>query len=300
MALTLVHSKGRHALIGDRPVTIGADRSCDVVIAELSARHAALRPHPRGWTIDASGDGSAGGVALTSGRERLLRPGIPLVLGEVVFECVDVDTVDATPDANTVELALRAMSHAVADGRATWSVVVVEGPDLGAVFELSGDTAHSIGRDGATVTLEHPTVSRRHAEMRVRDDALQVRDTNATHGTYLGDARLEPQRWARWPSDRALRVGDVILACRPPATEIVAARTAAIPATPLRQPVPPERAPVELPEVVVAPVVAMPAAPDPAPSPPTPARASLWLPWTVAGVVFVAAVAALIWIFWGG
>jgi DNA-binding winged helix-turn-helix (wHTH) protein len=49
--------------------------------------------------------------------------------------------------------------------------------------------AHVIGRDGvADVTLEHPSVSRRHARVVVTPDAATIEDTSSKNGTFVGAA----------------------------------------------------------------------------------------------------------------
>ena len=73
----------------------------------------------------------------------------------------------------------------------------------GAVFPLHDGT--TIGRaDDAGIRLDHPDVSRHHAEFAIRDDVLTVMDLGSTNGTAVnGDALAE-----RTPV--ALSVGDTI------------------------------------------------------------------------------------------
>ena len=59
-----------------------------------------------------------------------------------------------------------------------------------------------IGRDSAcTVVLDHPGVSRRHAEVRVGADRAELRDLRSTNGTFLNGERVFGFRELR-PGDR--------------------------------------------------------------------------------------------------
>ncbi|MCA9797018.1 MAG: FHA domain-containing protein, partial [Candidatus Eremiobacteraeota bacterium] len=71
---------------------------------------------------------------------------------------------------------------------------------LGEEVFIPGDgQARVIGRSpgegGLTIGREDLSVSRRHAEMRVQDGQLQVRDLKSTSGTYLDGRRLDPEQW---------------------------------------------------------------------------------------------------------
>ena len=313
MPLTLIarSSVGRIAL-GSVPVVIGREAAADLRIDDPSVaeRHAVVRPDANGWTVECSGLGSAGEVPLTPGRPRLLHHGVALVVGDVTIDCVQTDTATTAPDANTMELARRAVAHGMKIGGRDWSVTVVEGPSLGARVTISRQGVTTIGRaEDVDLAIDHATVSRRHAALRVKEGVLQVRDLGTSHGSFLGGSRLAPERWAVWTPERALRLGDVVLVCAPPALQIVEkqieAIVEAIVETPASEDVrDPEReaptaespsaAPAHV-EPKNAPVAAVPPAKNRA----TSAIPAL-LPWVAAGVLFVTAVAALIWIFWGG
>ena len=63
-----------------------------------------------------------------------------------------------------------------------------------------------LGRDGALVdaTLDHQSVSRRHARLTRRDGRLCVEDLNSTNGTRVNGRRLEPF------APRVLAPGDAV------------------------------------------------------------------------------------------
>ena len=49
-----------------------------------------------------------------------------------------------------------------------------------------------VGRDeGADVLIDNPSVSRRHAEIRLTDDGWVVEDLGSSNGTYIGGQRIE-------------------------------------------------------------------------------------------------------------
>lgn len=60
---------------------------------------------------------------------------------------------------------------------------------------------HSIGREGCDTTLKLPSVSRRHAELLVRDDRPILRDLNSANHIFVNGVRVLEQ---------AVRHGDVI------------------------------------------------------------------------------------------
>ncbi len=86
--------------------------------------------------------------------------------------------------------------------------VAFQTPD-GRTFQVPGDgSAISFGRRSSNdVALEHPKVSRHHAEMRQQGGQLEVRDTGSSYGTYLNGAIIEPHRWVRVPAEAELMLG---------------------------------------------------------------------------------------------
>jgi predicted component of type VI protein secretion system len=56
-------------------------------------------------------------------------------------------------------------------------------------FELEGD--HTIGREGADITLDDDQVSRSHARVSVADGTVTIEDLGSTNGTFVNGARIE-------------------------------------------------------------------------------------------------------------
>lgn len=73
-----------------------------------------------------------------------------------------------------------------------------------------------IGRaaDQCDFVVAHPTVSRRHARLKVAGDALQVEDLGSTNGTKLGDQPLRAGEPVTLHAGSKLRLGDVDLLVR--------------------------------------------------------------------------------------
>ena len=59
-----------------------------------------------------------------------------------------------------------------------------------------------IGREDADITIEDAEISRRHAEVRPRGDAIEIEDLSSTNGTFVNNDRIE--------GARVLSPGDVI------------------------------------------------------------------------------------------
>ena len=70
-----------------------------------------------------------------------------------------------------------------------------------------------LGRDSALVdaTLDHRSVSRRHARLTRRDGRLRVEDLNSTNGTRVNGRRLEPFAPRVLAPGDAVALGDVDL-----------------------------------------------------------------------------------------
>jgi adenylate cyclase len=73
-----------------------------------------------------------------------------------------------------------------------------------------------IGRaaDQCDFVVAHPTVSRRHARLKVAGDALQVEDLGSTNGTKLGEQALRAGEPVALHAGSKLRLGDVDLLVR--------------------------------------------------------------------------------------
>jgi hypothetical protein len=147
------------------------------------------------------------------------------------------------------------------------SLVVQEGSLAGHRLEVAGDVL--IGRENATLLLNDPEVSRRHAVIRPRGQALEIEDLGSLNGTWVNGHRVtQPIRLAAGDS---VRVGNTTLAVElvappvpmdPSAPGAPTAATAAAPATGPTGAVP------QAPQAAAAPVPAAPPGPQAEPVPP--------------------------------
>ncbi|HEY0633672.1 MAG TPA: RDD family protein [Thermoleophilaceae bacterium] len=72
-------------------------------------------------------------------------------------------------------------------------IVVVEGPDTGKEFDLSGTT--TVGRDaGAGIAIDDTEASRQHASLSVEGTTVTVTDLGSTNGTFVNGERLSGAR----------------------------------------------------------------------------------------------------------
>jgi pSer/pThr/pTyr-binding forkhead associated (FHA) protein len=85
-------------------------------------------------------------------------------------------------------------------------LVVLDGPDTGREFPLTGAIAIAIGRDdNAGIVIEDEQVSRRHALVTAVDDGASIDDLGSTNGTWVNGARIVTPR--RLVEGDELRVG---------------------------------------------------------------------------------------------
>lgn len=77
-------------------------------------------------------------------------------------------------------------------------LVVKHGPNAGSTFLIEADEdAVTVGRQPESVIfLDDVTVSRKHAEIRRRDDGFHVHDRGSLNGTYVNGERVEETKLA--------------------------------------------------------------------------------------------------------
>ena len=90
-------------------------------------------------------------------------------------------------------------------------LVVVEGPDAGRSFEVTGDAV--VGRDPtAAVQLTDQEVSRRHAIVSAEGDGVRVEDLGSSNGTWIGTDRVTGT--AQLQVGATLQLGSTLLELR--------------------------------------------------------------------------------------
>lgn len=208
-------SSPRRAITFDGPrIVLGRGDGADVRLpdASVSHRHATLRL--RGTEYILVDEGSSNGtrigrIKLSPQSPRVVRSGEWARVGRVWLELV-IDPTPPTKQAHQAakELALDLVSEALAaEGEPARPVLTVEeGVDAGKTFVLEAATS-TIGRAAdLAASLTDPDVSRRHADVTVRGDALIVRDLGSKGGTLLGETPLGPTDTI-WRSSDALSLG---------------------------------------------------------------------------------------------
>ena len=75
----------------------------------------------------------------------------------------------------------------------TWKIKAVAGPFVGQ--EITIDQNKIIGRDPSVdIVLQGGHISRRHAELSIRDNQLWLKDLNSANGTFVNDHRIAEQQ----------------------------------------------------------------------------------------------------------
>lgn len=187
------------------PLLVGRHARCDVRLEHAGVEEEHLRIED--GALVALADCVAGEVPLLRGARRLAVPGIEVRLGTARFSLEDETTEGVS--VPTHQLALRAVAKARLHPR----VRVVQGPGLGDELELAAQMRPAtVGRssDAALVTND-ATVSRQHVRLSRRGADVLVEDLGSQHGTWLGAARLAPNRIAVWPHAKMLRLGTAVV-----------------------------------------------------------------------------------------
>ena len=123
----------------------------------------------------------------------------------------------------------------------TPTLVFQEGPLAGRRIEL--DSELIVGREDASLTIDDPEISRRHAAIRPADGGFEIEDLGSRNGTHVNGSRIEGA--TRLGGGDSIKLGQSVIAFE-------AARGAETVASPVQ-----------------APPTAAPA--PPAPAPPAPA-----------------------------
>lgn len=107
------------------------------------------------------------------------------------------------------------------DAKLVPQLVETTGPSAGRVHELPyGD--HVIGRGGnATVQVDHPDVSRRHARLEVGRDAVVVFDLGSKNGVSVQGKRVRDP--VRLLHGQSLSIGELSLRLSHPASQVTRA-----------------------------------------------------------------------------
>lgn len=205
---------GERCVPVDSPFVIGRGAGCQLRVDGEGVEEEHLRIED--GALVALAACVVGEVPLVRGARRLAVAGHEILLGTARLRLADDPL--ATPSAPTHVLALEAVQRARPHAR----VLVVEGAAAGTALALLPGAAPAIvGRAAdADVIVDDEDVSRRHLRITLRGRDVVVEDLGATHGSWLGRARLAPHRPAVWAPRRMLRLGTMTVLAIEPALEI--------------------------------------------------------------------------------
>jgi len=308
-------TESRLTFDGTQRIVLGRGAGCDVRLPDpsVSQRHASLRAQGAEFVLmdEGSSNGTfVGDVRVAPRTSRIIRSGEHARLGRVWVE-VRLDHAPITRDlaVATRDLALAFVAQALdaVGADPTMQVVVVEGPDQGAVLALSDEErTYVVGRGAeCDLPLADSDASREHTQLVRRGGAVFVRDLKAKNGSWLGEGRIPDDREVPWRPTQMVQLGRTVLALREPVSEALARIEGApdeplpageVVAPPLAAPSPPASEPAP---PSVAPVVDL-----PPPMKIAPRRRAGWsgvdlLVTTVALAVLGLSVAGLVWLLRG-
>jgi pSer/pThr/pTyr-binding forkhead associated (FHA) protein len=222
MAVTVVVLSGGEQATADLSLTvdsprlvIGRGEGCDIRLpdASVSHRHASIRQ--RGGEHVLLDENSTNGtfmdrVRLPPQTPRALRSGERVRVGRVWLEIrFEPAMVKGSTAAAAKELALSLVAGGMrAQGEEPGPrLTVLEGPRAGTTLVLTDPgRSYVIGRaPDADLRFDHDGLSRRHAQIRRRGDALLVQDMGASGGTRL-DGELLVQE-TPWKAGQVLQIG---------------------------------------------------------------------------------------------
>jgi pSer/pThr/pTyr-binding forkhead associated (FHA) protein len=185
----------------DRELFVGRTPSSDLHImsTEVSSRHAKISPRAHGAVItdlnSTNGTFLNGEKRLASGVELALEPGMRICIGPGIFEIKRVDDPAAKPRvAPTEEKMFGTMVIGTDD---TQQGIVNEAKFRSArpriVIALETDrrtvpleeVSTEIGREGCAVTINHPSVSGKHARINYENGFFILRDLQSRNGTFV-------------------------------------------------------------------------------------------------------------------
>ncbi|MBX5482220.1 MAG: FHA domain-containing protein [Myxococcaceae bacterium] len=191
--------KATEVLLDDDIITLGRDKSCQVVLAQMAVSRSHARITRDGSLFFVEDLGSAygttiNGKALPKGEKRLLRNGdlIAIAQFDVTFDRV----ADAPAEGSSDKTSFIAR-HVVKDVMRGLGVGegpyfrVMNGPREGQRIEIQDAQELVIGReDGVDVVLKDDLVSRRHAKIRRDWSGTHVEDLGSRNGIRVNRKRV--------------------------------------------------------------------------------------------------------------
>lgn len=185
--------------LGKSRITLGRSNTNDIILSDnrISRNHARLECSSAGCTLVDLGSSNGSWVNDQRVQTVLLRPGDVITLGghqlryevSALTEEVGMTVIDKEAD---LEQAIDREVLPFSINETSQPRLVVMTPHKTWEIPLSDVDHLSIGRtDANQLTLEHPKVSRSHAEIQHRGGIFVLRDLGSTNGTWYGDTRVD-------------------------------------------------------------------------------------------------------------
>ena len=179
LVVTKGPSEGKSLQLKEGVNTIGRSLENDLQIDDASVSRSHAMVIVRDDHVTLTDLGSAAGTRVGERRisGRRVGEGSVINVGQTRFSLVDVDAFQGGPSSGATILSSPSGS--------SLSLVARSGPDAGKSFLLSS-ARNVIGRDpSAEVVLSDPTVSRRHALVRIDPDRSIISDLGSRSGTQV-------------------------------------------------------------------------------------------------------------------
>jgi pSer/pThr/pTyr-binding forkhead associated (FHA) protein len=191
-------SKGQEHRLEDEVITLGRDKSCQVVLAQMAVSRNHARISQDGTLFFVEDLGSAygtqvNGKPLPRGEKRLLRNGdvIAIAQFDVVFDRV----ADLPQSSEKTSFVARAVVKDVMRGLGSAEgpyFRVMNGPKEGQRIEIADAQELVFGREeGVDVVLNDDLVSRRHAKVRRDWSGTHVEDLGSRNGIRVNKKRVK-------------------------------------------------------------------------------------------------------------
>ena len=188
LVVTRGPSEGKSIQLKEGNNTVGRSLENDLQLddSSVSRSHAMVLVRDEEFTLVDLG--STGGTRIGEHRisGRQLGEGSTITVGQTRLSLMSVDAFQGGPTSGATMVGSPTGS--------SLSLIAQSGPDAGRSFLLSA-AQNLIGRDSsAQVMLSDPTVSRRHAMIRVEADRTTVADLGSQSGTQVDGERIQGVR----------------------------------------------------------------------------------------------------------
>ena len=188
LVVTRGPSEGKSIQLKEGNNTIGRSLENDLQLddASVSRSHAMVFVKDEEFTLVDLG--STGGTRIGDHRisGRQLGEGSVIIVGQTRLSLMSVDAFQGGPASGATMVGSPTGS--------SLSLIAQSGPDAGRSFMLSS-AQNLVGRDSsAEVMLSDPTVSRRHAMIRVEVDRTTIADLGSQSGTQVDGERVQGVR----------------------------------------------------------------------------------------------------------